>query len=641
MNKIRILSALMALLLCVSMLLTACGNKNKGENAESDATDEVENNEGEASGENESEKNEGEPSAPAQPQVPTTVKIADIMNKNWMGKKLGVVSSMTQEYKGTYNDKSTQYVLVTNENPNVTDEMPNGDSTKKITRVYNLLTDKLLAEVKDNYTENPVNTNSTVKSYINNYVHVISNKYFAILEIVRDDGAYSYYYNSHFNCTLYGFDADHVKYTLKIYNTEGTIVKTVSNDELETLCNGSTGYFNSVYPKIIKQYAPESDGGETYDKLKLIVKDNKVYREVKGSDPVLVKDFGVSQKPEWNDLSKWGENYLQRDEYLNLSPVVVYDKDFNEIVRYIIPGYADDANVFLLANGNLLVQYSVVLADEATEFDYINSDARYDLVTLLVTKDGAKELKDVNYYIRSVTASAIDENGQKTYADSVENLAFINYISEGKLLDKSVNTHQLVTMSNDAKIVSIVDAGEKITDFPKWYNDDYFQAPSIDGTAAFYNESGEKTINIVMSGNVLIDFAVIAGDGIYNFKNEKVYDLKKNNAVVQGWLSDSSAIIKTTNDFGEVKYFLFANGKATEIADFANTFAADCYMTKKEKGLKDEKTEYTYKFFNAEGKELLSVDSVNDYSATYNKSIYDGGYVVTCDKKLYKLAITK
>jgi hypothetical protein len=147
-----------------------------------------------------------------------------------------------------------------------------------------------------------------------------------------------------------------------------------------------------------------------------------------------------------------------------------------------------------------------------------------------------------------------------------------------------------------------------------------------------------------MSSKVLINFTVIAGDGIYNFKNEKVYDLKKNNAVVLDWLSDSSAIIKTTNDFGEVKYFLFANGKATEIVDYkGNNRMLGYYVTQKEKGKnKDNVMEYTYKFFNTEGKELLSVDSIeSSYVFAKKCDIYGGGFVASCDGKLYKLAITK
>jgi hypothetical protein len=407
MNKIRILSALMALLLCLSMLLTACGNKNKGEEPETDATEEVDANEGEASDENKDE-GEGEPSAPAQPQAPATVKIADIMNKNWTyvgGNK--VVSSMTQAYKGTYNSKSTNYFLVTNDNTNVTDENPNGDSTKKITRVYSLETDKLLAEVKDNETINPTGVSGTSTSYIDNYVHVISNKYFAILEVARD---YEDNYpsdSSYFGADcLYDFEYTewnnndrtdcYAKYTLKVYNAEGTVVKTVSNDELKALCDDSISYFDSVYSMIIKQFKHESQQGDYDEIADLMINGNKAYRKVKDSDPVLVKDFGVSKKPSFRTgyFTKSGENYLDTYD----SAYVVYDKDLNETVRYNFPGYATSKKAFLLANGNLLVQYSVVLADEATEFDYIESNASYELVTLNVHKDDVKQI-DVNYYI--------------------------------------------------------------------------------------------------------------------------------------------------------------------------------------------------------------------------------------------------
>ena len=650
MNKIRILSALMALLLCLSMLLTACGNKDKDK--ESDAQGETEAT-GEASGENEneSEKNEGEQNAdktPTKPQEPTTVKIADIMNKNWTAKKSGTLSAIAQAYKGVYNAKSTPYFLITTENPNKTEEKPNGDETKKITRVYNLETDKLLAEVNDNMTTNPLSLNGdSITSYIDNYVNIISDKYFAILEIARGSNASNYTSSSYFGCPLYSFRdnnnnrSSYVVYTLEIYNTEGTVVKTVSHDELEKLLSESIYRFDDIYSRLIKQYKHESEQVYSRQVADLIVSGNKVYRVVKDSDPVLVKDFGLSPAPYFNELDfkKFGENYLYQDVD---NTYAVYDKDLNETFRYIVPGYAYGTSVNLLANGNLLVQYSVVLADEATEFDYITSDARCDLVTLLINKDGTTELKDVDYKIISVKPSAADADGQKQYADTVENLAFICLIDSSKMFDL-VNNRKLVTLSNDCKTLAYVEAGEKISEFPTWINNDYFTATAIDGTAALYNENGEKTVNLTSGSTIIFvgGYAVVNGDGIYNMKNEKVYDLKANKATSCDVIGDS-VIITTKNDFNEIKVFRFTDGTATEIVDYHNiNTQGRYYVTKTYKELdKDDNKVYTYKFFGADGKELLSIDSAENVSFSVAHTM-DGGFVASYDGKLYKLTLTK
>ena len=110
MKKIRILAALMALLLCVSMLLTACGNKDKNPETEApDATDAGDAAEGEGEGEDkEDTKDPADTDKPAEEKPAEvkplpTVKLADIMNKNWTLEKAETLSKIEKiEYAGNY-----------------------------------------------------------------------------------------------------------------------------------------------------------------------------------------------------------------------------------------------------------------------------------------------------------------------------------------------------------------------------------------------------------------------------------------------------------------------------------------------------------------------------------------------------------
>ncbi|MBO7302844.1 MAG: hypothetical protein J6U68_01520, partial [Clostridia bacterium] len=67
MKNVKLLSALLALLLCASVALTACGKKDKGDETETETEPVTE------------EKAEGEGE---ENKEPVTYKLADIMNKD-------------------------------------------------------------------------------------------------------------------------------------------------------------------------------------------------------------------------------------------------------------------------------------------------------------------------------------------------------------------------------------------------------------------------------------------------------------------------------------------------------------------------------------------------------------------------------
>ena len=68
------------------------------------------------------------------------------------------------------------------------------------------------------------------------------------------------------------------------------------------------------------------------------------------------------------------------------SVIYAYDatKWLDCVYSYTIPGYFEDTEVFVLANGNLLVQGTVVLNDNAVSYDFYNYGTKYDIVYIIV-----------------------------------------------------------------------------------------------------------------------------------------------------------------------------------------------------------------------------------------------------------------
>ena len=111
MRKIKVLSLLLALLICASMLLTAC---NSSEEA-------------------------------------TTLKLADVMNKDWKAEasNSGVITSFSEfKYEGSVSKSDKCFVVTTESNPKDV-EFPENSDDKSMLRVYNVDTNKQVLSIKN------------------------------------------------------------------------------------------------------------------------------------------------------------------------------------------------------------------------------------------------------------------------------------------------------------------------------------------------------------------------------------------------------------------------------------------------------------------------------------------------------------
>lgn len=636
MKKIKILAALMALLLCVSMLLTACGNKNKTEEPIPDATDEVEGNEGEGEDSEDADSDapvdKGDAEAEDTDKLPT-VKLADIMNKSWSTTKAQKISNIEKiSYEGTIKDSNHRF-FVTKQSTN--------DSDKNVICVYDKNNTSKVLTLNDNReTTNGVTT--TTKHYVMpiddaNYFAVIAMKY------VNSDGPLSPYNSGTNDITLRGYETfkfyafeknnstSYTEYTITVYGAEMKVEKTVAPADVKKMCLNDVKNIDDAYNSIVKSYIPESY--TAYKGTDLAHSGTKVYR-TDGKTYTEVKNYGITKLPA--NLTQAGEYYFTDEE----SVYTVYDKALTAVLTYGLPNYSSESIVRLLTNGSLLVQYSVALDDKAADYDYMSAGKKYDLVTLIVTKDGATDIADVDYKIDEFKASvAVD--GQKMYVDTVENIALI-YPIESKLLNTNIANVKLVTISNDLKTVTeVVADGEKPINFPEAISDDCFRVEVLGGNYAVYSESGDK-------GSVDTDYANYEGKYVID-KVETIYDLK--GTVLTKYESyyklGNSLLVITRDDLGALTYnVLGADGKLVKKENFYTYIAAlGCYVTLTEETVKvggvDTKVD-RYTYYNESGTKVFQNDgsfiNLNNGGVYYNG---DGFSIFEFNSTLYKLTYTK
>lgn len=658
MKKIRILAALMALLLCVSMLLTACGNKDKNPETDApDATDAGDAAEGEGEGEDkEDTKDPADTDKPAEEKPAEvkplpTVKLADIMNKNWTLEKAETLTKIEEvKYEGNYETVCSGRFLVTTQDPEVEGV---ADPNKMITRIYDMNDFTKVVTLNNN-----LETKDGATVTTENYVFSFNAKYFNVLTVkctevsgdpvLKRNVTFTNLQNGtlvvrslpEFDKDAEGTEAEksYTEYSLTVYGVNGAEVKKVTAAEIEKLCMNDAEKpvpvlerLDEAYKIVTKPYVIES--GVAYEDTDLYTIGSAVYRTVKGADPVKVKDFGIAKMP--STLTQVGENYYE--DYAGV--FTAYDKNLTVMFKYTLPTYAHANVKKLLANGNLLVQYTVLLDEEVADYDYMSGTQKYDLVTLIVNKDGTTELKDVNYKISDATPSvAVD--GQKMYADTVENLVII-YPIVNKLLDESLTNIKIATFSNDGKTVNEVVADEKIIGYPVAVSDDCFGVAVFDGNYAIYNEAGELQGKTNASSYFAGKYVIVEGKAIYDFKGAVVYDLKANNANLTANIGKAK-LFTTTDDYGVISRCLFgADGKVTKIENYKNYSILHGYYETETKKTVEGLEISVYTYYNEAGTVIYTFEKnrpnfINSYT-------FEGFKIVrkSIDNTIYKLTYTK
>ena len=642
MKKIKLLSLLMALLLSSSLLLASCGDKKDKETESESETEPV-----------------------VEEAELTKYGIADIMNASYAPTPdKGVLSAIGAplSYVGNYVTHSNGFVI--------TDD---GDNV----RVYNAATDAAVGTFAYEKGEDAGLGNY---SYKLNYVDVISDEFFAVLNM-----SYVYYgldytvssywgsfpsvnYFEDFYATEYN-DGEYERvpfctYTITVYDAAGTVVDTYSNTEICSLSQERPDYIRELWMGSydVEGLREEYKGCRFYVE-DLYTKGSEVYRKsyVDGKAKYeLVKDFGTAAIPDIK--AKSGDYYLSSFSAFGSNGIQVYKKDLTLAYSYSIPSDAElSFGGGMLADGTLVVQYSKQLDQHETDYDIrMGKDGKYDIVTLLVNADGVKEAKDVDYVFYGFESSLPDMYGNKMYSDKVENLARVAFIGEDKTIDMNAGNTKLMLLSNDLEITAEVEGSEDYSSVPYTVAKGYYAVYLVSGGYAVYNDKGEKIA--VLDGDVLsgVGEYVVSDNSIY-LDGALVYDGDKEGTYVS---VKGNMIYVTSYGNGTETYSIFVgkdnmvkigtkvldptiDAKTVEGRIASYDFREECAMTKT-LGEGDAKDKYV--FYNAKGEVIATLEEkgngsynafcvcVEEDYAVFAESYYADGKEVTT---YYKSAFAK
>ena len=471
MKKYRIFALLLALIICTSVICVSCN------------------------------------------ETASSYKLSDIMNSEWRLKREGTVSKQferayyTDQLNTAENGFSFWWDYETIETtPNFT------HYTHKL--VYSASSPNPILTIKDIDSINNSDTSQDVKQW--NYFDVISSEYFAVLTetVVYKDG--------------YGT----ATYVLNIYDSNGNIIGTIDEETIRAL-NGfcvpeyySNYVANNSEVELYRYRADKNVREEMKVDFELWVGEGGIYCFDGDNRISLVNNYKNEYKPLIEYMKRFGNNYLETVNGI----YSVYDKELNKTLDYPIPD--GESKAFVLANGDLLVQYLKPIGEGEKDFDAVSySDEKLDLITLIVHPDGVSEISDIDYVIDDIEPSFVGDDGQRAYADSVENLALVYPINSKNKVDYSEK--ELVLIDNNGTINGKVKIKENIVDFPRQYTDEYYYLELEDKTYAIYDKNDRRVSVIdsqIMNSEIICDeYFFVDEKIIYNSVGKKIFDFSDEN----------------------------------------------------------------------------------------------------------------
>lgn len=408
-------------------------------------------------------------------------------------------------------------------------------------------------------------------------------------------------------------DSGSIKYTYTFYDATGTrIDSTTDSDQSFEMINNRFVKFNGVV------YTPDNETG-TFTK---------------------VADYAsYITYPAYN--YKIGDYYYVADVSSGsgrVNSIKVYDKDFNVILNWFVPSYADDTSINILNGGNLLVQYRINLPDDAEKYDLYTGGAKYDVKTMIVSiKDGKETKVDFDGIIDRVIARNHDYYADEFEGldDSIENVVYY-YTIEDKRINESDNSINLASLTNKGKIDKSLKVVEGALGLPTKIADNRYAVYTTAGITII-NENGEiiKTITNIRNINVAGSY-IITPEALYDFDFNVVKSLKSTDDTSYDVSVVGDSVIVKESGKTTTTYTLYNNGNSSVIATSSTTSIesvniGDYYyvVSKTVEGV----TTYTY--YNAEGTKLFDTKvSLSEFSSR-ETTILLSGYDAETSKDVY------
>lgn len=299
------------------------------------------------------------------------------------------------------------------------------------------------------------------------------------------------------------------------------------------------------------------------------------------------------------------------DEYFYVlgTDIYVYDHNFETVSVWHSPSYINEIEAFVLNGGDIFVQYTYDLPWDSEEYDFIEDQHKFNLVTLILSAEDGKA-KEIEFDYRAIMVASRNLIGRAVedsdmFSDGFDNIAVIAPIVNNEV-DDSAASLDMVTVKNNGKI----DKSLKIVDYqdinlPRKIADDKFIITTSYGMAII-NSKGDviKKLNSILlhCGNYFI-----GENAIYDLNLEVVYDLKPEGREIYSQFDDI-IYVKEEKDNG-YSVLSIHNGETKTVYTYLNDSDDNSEITMiGEIGYVIKSTSGDYSYYNSRG-ELITTTS--------------------------------
>ena len=367
----------------------------------------------------------------------------------------------------------------------------------------------------------------------------------------------------------------------------------------------------------------------------------------------------------WSEVE---DLYILDDAYavLHDNSVAYYNKtNFDFITAYVVPSNYDEFKLYLLGNGNVLIQTFTFLEDDEVEFDYYystDSISQKCNVDYYIYDYSDKTTEEVDfgsyllipYFLMNKNLHPFSEYGYEFYDfinNDVENAAYFC-----KIVNHRIDSTQsyIVSLDNDGTMVGYANSQ---VEYQYSVPDAWGEYFTVDTEFATYIlDKNGKVLKQIHSDDVsFCDY------GIYDFETEKIYnvnlelvkDLSKYEIIER---NDKFVMYSEKDSEGKESYYFFSKAgtkKVTLPAGFELYYEFDyssydysCYY----EVLSDEiyrfslysyngetqETKYKYYYYNNEGTFLFESTLDYDYYRTFDSFAIIKAYNSETGKDIYK-----
>lgn len=243
---------------------------------------------------------------------------------------------------------------------------------------------------------------------------------------------------------------------------------------------------------------------------------------------------------------------------------LIFDKNLDLVTSYYVHGSFNNLSIFVLQDGDLLVQTTTNLMAEEKTYTYIQNGVKVLLKTYVVdAKKGTATEKKFDYLVQNLVAVSEDDD-VLVNADNVAVLA-------------PIENERLLNNANDVMCVSLTDSLTIKGRFDQMIDN---QTPgnfpdSINGYLILRTPMGRKLVTT--DGKVIGDFSYqnynetlfSKGGKLYSFDLKMVLDYTKEGYVIESWMNRSVILSKNTTA-GKVYYRINAEMSEPKAISAAN-----------------------------------------------------------------------